>query len=338
MKFDLPRHDLEVIIVDDSPKLIHVYERFFETAGLKIVAKFHKAEEALAHIASNIQDLAHSVILLDHEMQNMDGVEIARRIRKLNPSQRIIFSTGGDPTKIDIDEKLFDGIVSKPFTISELIMIIEKVASPIRAMGSNIFSDTTEIEDVLSEVLADSNEKLCSVRNPATIGQGLQIEGHVSSYMRARSKGLKVFVVTEITKENLTYCKQLMISLGVELRHLSGVLHNFGVWDEKHLTESIQMPDESYPRGLLLYSNLDSGVSKSQYSFDSLWKLGIPADTKIRELESKSRAIGEIKTISGVQENLRARLDLINNAKLTLDACYDSKIGSNLFSSKLRDA
>ena len=151
----------------------------------------------------------------------------------------------------------------------------------------------------------------------------MQIEGHVSSYMRARSKGLKVFVVTEVTKGNLTFCKHLMISLGVELRHLSGVMHNFGVWDEKHLTESIQMPNESYSRGLLLYSNLDSVVSKSQYSFDSLWKLGIPAETKIRELESKSREIGEIKTISGEKENLRARLDLINNAKLTFDACYD---------------
>ena len=64
-------------------------------------------------------------------MKKMDGVEIARRVRKLNPNQRIILSTGGDPTKFDFDEKLFDGIVNKSFTISELIAIMEKVASPI---------------------------------------------------------------------------------------------------------------------------------------------------------------------------------------------------------------
>ncbi|MDQ3840136.1 MAG: hypothetical protein M3297_12810 [Thermoproteota archaeon] len=42
----------------------------------------------------------------------------------------------------------------------------------------------------------------------------------------AKKRGVKLLYITEITKENLSYCKQL-ISMVDELRHLDGIKGNF---------------------------------------------------------------------------------------------------------------
>jgi hypothetical protein len=44
------------------------------------------------------------------------------------------------------------------------------------------------------------------------------------------NRGIKLRVITEITKDNISYCKELM-KLSIELRHLDDVKGNFSVSD-----------------------------------------------------------------------------------------------------------
>ena len=337
MKFDLPRRELGIVIVDDSKELIDVYEKHFKAAGLRIVAKFSSGEDLLSYATSDKSTIADSIVLLDHKMLEMEGLETARQLRRLNPNQRIILTVGETSSIPKIDEDLFDDNISKPFTISELVAAIEKVSSPIRLKGSRIFSDPEEIENLLKDIISDCTDKLCSIRNPSTIISGVHMPGHTSAYLTAISKGLNVFVVTEITRENLAYCKQLMMNRGVQLRHLKGLLPNFGVYDEKHLTEMIQAPNDSMPFGHVMYTNLQSNVKRSQFMFDFTWSIATPAEGIIKELESQVHETSPA-VLAGREEIELARITLIRNSRSFVYASISSDLLPNLMKSGLREA
>jgi len=327
--FDAPRRNFAIVIVDDSRHLVSVYEKFFETAGLDVVAKFYSGKELLTSFAGGKSDLEKAIILLDHAMPEMDGIETAKKVKKLNPSQRIVLAVVGDLTRIKIDQDLFVGTILKPFTLSELIKTIERISSSIRAKGSQIFSDPEQIENMIRDIVSESKEKMCSVRNPSMIRSGVHLKGHTSTYISAISKGLKVFVVTEINNENLAYCKQLMLNRGVHLRHLEGAIPNFAIWDEKHMMESVQIPSESAPYGHVLYSNLESDVNRNQYLFEYFWNIARPAKDRIRELEASSDQ-SKSTVITGYDEWLRIRMKILREAQVSLEICSVPEVISKI--------
>jgi two-component system, OmpR family, sensor histidine kinase VicK len=47
-----------------------------------------------------------------------------------------------------------------------------------------------------------------------------------NAFLDAKNRGVKLLYITEITKDNLPYCKQLM-EMTHELRHLDGIKGNF---------------------------------------------------------------------------------------------------------------
>ncbi|MFI5419401.1 MAG: response regulator [Nitrososphaerales archaeon] len=328
MKFLVPRRNLTIVIVDDSRELVGVYEHYFKVAGLRVLEKFYSARDALNYFDSGENAAAASVVLVDQRLTGMSGLETARQIKLVNPNQRIILTVSGK-VEFKIDEKFFDGMVVKPFAMTEFLAEIERVTSPITIKGSRIFDDYEEIENLLRDIVSDSNEKLCSVRSPTLIRRGLHNNGHTASYVAATSKGLKVFLVTEVTRENLAYCKQLMLNRGVKLRHLEGVVPNFAVWDEKHSAESVLASSPSIPDGRVLYSNLESKVSQNKYLFEYLWNIATPAEEKIRELEA-SPDLNKASVVSGYDELLKIRLKVVREARASLDICALSQMVSKV--------
>jgi len=321
LKFDSLRKNVEVVIVGQSPSLIAVYEKYFALAGLKVIAKFSNAGDLFSVFASDEKtELENSIIFLDSSSSETRGLEFARQLKQLNPRQKVILLTDEDLSKFEPNEGLFDGWVRKPFTFSELLDVIDSASSPLRMKGSWIFKDPPEIERLLRDILLDSKEKMCSVRNPASIIQGINVSGHTPSYIAARAKGLKVFLITEITKNNLFFCKQLMVNQGVQLRHLEGVQGNFIVWDARYTIEIIQTLSNSPSVGQALFSNLESIVSKNQYEFDQLWNIAIPAERKIQELDARPEE-ANLVLLSGNDVVEQTRINLVRDARIFVDAC-----------------
>jgi two-component system sensor histidine kinase VicK len=52
------------------------------------------------------------------------------------------------------------------------------------------------------------------------------------AYVDMKNRGVRIRFISEITKENIQYCKELM-KVVTELRHLDEVKGNFGVADRK---------------------------------------------------------------------------------------------------------
>ncbi len=94
-------------------------------------------------------------------------------------------------------------------------------------------------------------------------------------------RGIKLRYLTEITKENLPYCKQLMNV--VELRHLDGIKGNFAVSETSYMATTIMQKEKPIPK--VIYSNVPEIVEQNQYFFETLWKKAMPAEQKVKEIE-----------------------------------------------------
>jgi hypothetical protein len=106
------------------------------------------------------------------------------------------------------------------------------------------------------------------------------------AYRELNERGVRIRFISEITRENLGYCKELMKIC--ELRHLDQVKGNFGIADGTYYTAGARNT-ESSPPPLLIYSTLRAFVEQQQYFFDMLWKKAIPAKQRIKELEEGTK-------------------------------------------------
>ncbi len=96
----------------------------------------------------------------------------------------------------------------------------------------------------------------------------------------SKNKGIRQRYITEITKENIQYCKELM-QLVDDLRHSDQIEANFGLNEIEYLG-GVSLQEE---RLQATYCNIKGVVEQQHSIFDSLWNKSTSADQKIREIE-----------------------------------------------------
>lgn len=97
-------------------------------------------------------------------------------------------------------------------------------------------------------------------------------------YLDAKRRGVKILYITEITKDNLPYCREIMQF--AELRHLNGVEGNFAVSDSEYVAGVKQGSTLTS----LVHSDVKEIVQQQRHIFDTLWKHAVPAKQMIGEL------------------------------------------------------
>jgi signal transduction histidine kinase len=110
----------------------------------------------------------------------------------------------------------------------------------------------------------------------------LENEEYSNGYTDIRKRGGKIRAFTEITKDNIHYCKKLM-KLVDELRHLDGVKGGIAVSEREYMATTVL--EETKPLTQVIYSNVKEVVEQGQYIFDTLWNQAISAEQRIREIE-----------------------------------------------------
>jgi two-component system, OmpR family, sensor histidine kinase VicK len=109
----------------------------------------------------------------------------------------------------------------------------------------------------------------------------------LSPQLKEREKHIKLRFLTDINKDNIIYCKEIM-KFAKEVRHLEGVKANFSISKTEYISiiTSNELGQSSSPRqSQILYSNVKGIIEQQQYLFDNLWDKSTPADQKIKELE-----------------------------------------------------
>lgn len=110
----------------------------------------------------------------------------------------------------------------------------------------------------------------------------VEIDAYRKGYDGIRKRGGRIRAITDITKENVKYCKRLA---GVvdELRHLSDIKIGIAVTEGEYMATTVL--GKAKPLTEVIYSNAPEMVRQGQYIFDAFWEKAIPARERIREIE-----------------------------------------------------
>ena len=146
---------------------------------------------------------------------------------------------------------------------------------------TEVLTNPEDIDRVIHQTFSNisHNYGTCvDASGPAVV---MSIESMKKRLIVAHARGVKIRFVTEITTDNLPYCKRMM-ELG-EMRHLDGVQGNFGVSETEYLASATLDKEKVVP--LLIYSNVKQIVKQQQYVFQTLWNKAIPAEQRIEEIQ-----------------------------------------------------
>ena len=110
----------------------------------------------------------------------------------------------------------------------------------------------------------------------------IEFEAYKNNYIDIIKRGGKIRLITEITKENLHYCKELE-TIVTEMRHLEGLIGGIAVSESEYMSTTTLREKQLLTQ--VFYSNANEVVKQGQYVFDTFWHKAIPAEDRIREIE-----------------------------------------------------
>jgi len=112
-----------ILLVDDDYSVRQVVTFSLEASGWHVTPAMDGREGlSIYRIALDVCVEPFDCVITDYQMPFMNGVELCERIKELNPSQRIILMSGGDP-------KVPEGVIFKSkgsFRLSELDEILSQ--------------------------------------------------------------------------------------------------------------------------------------------------------------------------------------------------------------------
>jgi two-component system, OmpR family, sensor histidine kinase VicK len=175
---------------------------------------------------------------------------------------------------------------------------------------TKVFHGPEATTSAIIEFLSNAHRALdiCADSSWPSVAMGVDV--YRNAFRDVGVKGVKFRVVTEITKDNLSYCKEVR-KLG-ELRHLDGVKGNFGV-SEKESTASAALQEATLLQQVI-YSNVKEIVEQQQYLFEGFWNRATPAEPRIKEIE-EGIILGDTEVIQDPLKVQERFINLVKSAK-----------------------
>ncbi|MDP3179228.1 MAG: response regulator transcription factor [Spirochaetaceae bacterium] len=112
-----------VLVVDDEPKIVAMIKGYLEASRFRVLEAFD-GNQALAIVRAKMPDC----VVLDINMPGMDGLEVARELRKSLDTPIIFLTALADETDRVVGLELgADDYVTKPFSPRELVARVKAV-------------------------------------------------------------------------------------------------------------------------------------------------------------------------------------------------------------------
>ncbi|MGB7679563.1 MAG: HAMP domain-containing sensor histidine kinase [Nitrososphaeraceae archaeon] len=141
----------------------------------------------------------------------------------------------------------------------------------------------------------------------------LQIKEIKKAFYDAKERGIKLRYITEITADNVSFCKELSSTIADELRHLDGIKGNFYVSEREYIAPAA-LHQKDKPSSQIIHSNMREMVEEQQYIFDTLWNKSISAEDKIKEIEHEIEP-DYFRIINDNDEATNILIDFAKNAQ-----------------------
>ena len=151
---DMQIKQMRLLIADDEPHLLSVYQDWLKLDNRHVITS-ENGQKCLeiycAHSKSNQLQNYFDVVILDHNMPVLNGLQTAIEILKINPNQRIIFASGY------IENIVLDSLTE----INKAIEVIKKPFS-IEALDDMINNKT--LLNKFEEINSNQREESISVK------------------------------------------------------------------------------------------------------------------------------------------------------------------------------
>ncbi|MFL6456583.1 MAG: ATP-binding protein [Nitrososphaeraceae archaeon] len=159
------------------------------------------------------------------------------------------------------------------------------------ASSSNAISERTEVlhgeQNVVNTVLqftSKAKSRIDACVDYSRPSLTIEIEQLRKAFIDAKRRGVKLRYITEITEDNVGYCKEL-VKIVDELRHIEGIKGNFYISETEYIAPAT-FHTRGKPASQIIYSNVKEIVEhQRQFVFDSFWSRSIPAEQKIKAIE-----------------------------------------------------
>jgi len=123
----MDEQNLLFLVVDDEPDMCWTLQHILKTAGFR--SQFALSGQDALNL---IRRHKYALALLDAKLPDIDGLQLAKEIHKLDPTTRVVMVSGyfyQDDVTIQeaIRQDLITGFISKPFLNDEILRVIEMV-------------------------------------------------------------------------------------------------------------------------------------------------------------------------------------------------------------------
>jgi len=148
---------------------------------------------------------------------------------------------------------------------------------------TRVFYGVESVVNVVLQFLTQANNKIDACIDQTRPSLIIDIDILKQAFVVVKKRGIKLRYITEITKDNLSYCKQLLTMVD-ELRHLDGIKGNLYLSESEYLAPAT-FHEKGKPASQIIYSNVKEIVEHQKYVFDTLWAGAVPAEQKIEQIE-----------------------------------------------------
>ena len=153
----------KIVVADDEPRIRKMIARLLTDEGYDVMP-VENGREAVEALLSFQPD----VILLDQQMPVLTGVEALEEIRRISPTQVVLFVTafGSISLAVDAVKKGAYDFIEKPFDNDKLLLTVKRAVEHSRMKGeistlkktlgekrSNVIGENTGLKQVMAQVL-----------------------------------------------------------------------------------------------------------------------------------------------------------------------------------------
>ena len=177
--------------------------------------------------------------------------------------------------------------------------------------GTEVFYGVDAVMRTVLQFLYQTDDKIDACVDYTRPSLAIDIVILKKAFLDAKKRGVKLRYATEITKDNISYCKQMMTMVD-ELRHLDGIKGNFYISETGYLAPAT-FHEAGKPAEQIIYSNVKEIIEHQKYVFETLWSKTIPAEQRIREIEEGTEA----EFYEVITDNEKASQILVDMTKST---------------------
>ncbi|MHC4859100.1 MAG: response regulator [Planctomycetota bacterium] len=116
--------DLRVLVVDDEPKIRQLLQRLLEREGYRVST----AGDGAAALEEILRERP-ALVITDLKMPGMDGVELLKRARSIDPDLPVVLITAyaSMETAVEALREGVDDYITKPFSINEMKKVVGRI-------------------------------------------------------------------------------------------------------------------------------------------------------------------------------------------------------------------